>query len=126
MNVNSGGDTHTNTYPFITEGDGDGGSGIGTFGTVINGNDWTLKFYPDSSFAAQGLTLTSYNELFYRQYDTVNYDDEPLPYEGNQEQYFLDSYSAPLGQRADRLDFPITVSGHQSMRRALIQLSQSN
>ena len=103
---------YTNTYAFITEGDGAGGSGIGTFGAELVANTWTLKFYPDASFGAQPLTINCIHRgHFYRQIDTVNYVDTPLTYENNEEQYFLALYNAPLGQRANRLGFPITYQG---------------
>ena len=111
MIANSNDNSYTNTYAFITEGDGAGGSGIGTFGAELVANTWTLKFYPDASFGAQPLTITAYTEAFYRQIDTVNYVDTPLTYENNEEQYFLALYNAPLGQRANRLGFPITYQG---------------
>ena len=111
MIANSNDSTYTETYPFITEGDGSGGSGIGTFGCVLNGLDWTLQFYPDSSFAPQSLTLTAYAEAFFTEYDSVNYDPTPLVYQNNQEAYFLDEYNSPLGGRADAKRFQISYQG---------------
>ena len=111
MVVNSENSTYIETYPFITEGDGSGGSGIGTFGSEIVGNNWNVKFFPDSSFTPQTLTFTSYAEAFYREYDALNYDPRSLIYQNNQEQYFLDLYNAPLGERANKTDFSIEYQG---------------
>ena len=83
MYANSDGSTFTNVYPFITEGDGAGGSGIGTFGSVINGSDWTLQFYPDSP-VGETINLTAYVEAFYRDYDSINYSSTPLTYDNNE------------------------------------------
>ena len=111
MVANSNDSTYTKTYPFITEGDGSGGSGIGTFGAEINGVDWNLKFYPDNSFAPQALTFTSYAEAFYTKYDELNYDPTPLVYQNNQEAYFLNLYNAPLGERTNKKRFQIDYQG---------------
>ncbi|AOV62315.1 structural protein [Synechococcus phage S-CAM7] len=111
MVANSDGSTYNETYPFITEGDGSGGSGIGTFGATINGSDWNIEFYPDSSFSAQSLTFTTYAEAFYREYDAVNYDPRPLTYQNNEEAYFLEIYNTPLGNRTNKVSFPIQYNG---------------
>ena len=111
MVANSSGSTYNETYPFITEGDGSGGSGIGTFGATLVNSDWTIKFYPDSSFTPQSLVLTTYAEAFYREYDELNYDPRPLVYDNNQEYYLLDLYNAPLGNRTNNVTFPIEYLG---------------
>ena len=110
MIANSNDDTYTNTYPFITEGNGVGGSGIGTFGTVINGSDWTLQFYPDAT-TIEPVTVTSYVEAFYREYDSVNYNPNPLVYSNNEERYYLQEYVAPLGLRNNKTRFALTYQG---------------
>lgn len=111
MVANSNGSTYNKTYPFLTEGDGSGGSGIGTFGATLVNSDWTIQFYPDSSFATQSLVITTYAEAFYREFDELNYDPRPLVYDNNQEYYLLSEYNAPLGNRTNNLSFPIEYLG---------------
>ena len=110
MIANSNDNTYTNTYPFITEGDGIGGSGIGTFGTVINGSDWTLQFYPDTT-TTEPVTITAYAEAFYRTFDSVNYSPDALTYNNNEERYYQQQYIAPLGQRNNKTRFTLTYDG---------------
>ena len=102
--------TYNTTYPFITEGDGTGGSGIGTFGTSIDGNDWTLKFYPDVA-VSETISITAYVEAFYRDYDTINYTATPLVYQENEEMYVLAQYVAPNGKRSNSVRFPVNYRG---------------
>ena len=79
MTINSDGSTYVNEYPFITEGDGVPGPGIGTFGSEINGIDWVLNFYPDADLLPlQTINLYTYSEIMYRQLDRVNYSGEGL------------------------------------------------
>ena len=110
MAANSDGDTITNTYPFITEGNGVGGSGIGTFGSVIDGDDWIIRFYPDAT-QTETLTFTAYTEAFYRDYDSINYVSTPLSYEKNEERYYIQQYIAPQGQRNNKTRFELSYEG---------------
>ena len=102
--------SYNTTYPFITEGDGVGGSGIGTFGTELTAGDWTLKFYPDAG-VTETITLTAYAEAFYRTYDTLNYSPEPLIFQENEEKYVLAAYVAPNGLRSNSVRFPLKYRG---------------
>ncbi|AIX42893.1 baseplate wedge initiator [Synechococcus phage ACG-2014f] len=113
MTINSDGSTYCEVYPFITEGDEvDSTSGIGTFGSSIDGTDMVLTFYPDAAIGSQALTLTSYNETFYRELDEVNYTfGRPLVYSESEENYYLERYIAPLGLRNNLLRFPLTYEG---------------
>ena len=112
MTANSDGKTYTNSYPFLTEGeDLDPQAGIGSFGSEINGNDFTLKFYPDSGLTAGTVEVYSYTEAFYRDYDSINYRNRPLNYAETEENYFLRQYIAPLGQRTNKVEFDLKYQG---------------
>ena len=113
MTINSDGSTYCEVYPFITEGDEvDSTSGIGTFGSSIDGTDMVKTFYPDASIVSQALTFTSYNEAFYRELDEVNYTfGRPLVYSESEENYYLERYIAPLGLRNNLLRFPLEYEG---------------
>ena len=111
MTINSDGQTYTTAYPFLTQGeDLDPSAGIGSFGSVLNGDDFTLQFYPDAGLSGP-VELTSYNEAFYREYDSVNYRNLPLRYSESEENYYLRQYVAPLGKRSDKVEFELTYQG---------------
>ena len=112
MCVNSDGSTYVNEYPFITEGDGVPGPGIGTFGSEISGQDWILNFYPDADLLPlQTINLYSYSEIIYRELDRVNYTGEGLVYSESEEKYYLERYIAPLGERTNNVRFELTYKG---------------
>ena len=112
MTINSDGSTYVNEYPFITEGDGVPGPGIGTFGAEINGIDWVLNFYPDADLLPlQTINLYTYSEIMYRQLDRVNYSGEGLVYSESEEKYYLERYIAPLGERTNNVRFELTYQG---------------
>ena len=111
MTTNSGGSTYTNAYPFLTQGDDlDPQAGIGSFGSELVGNDFTLMFYPDAGLSGP-IEITSYSEAFYRDYDSVNYRNNPLAYSETEENYFLRQYIAPLGQRTNKVEFDLSYEG---------------
>ena len=113
MAINSDNSTFVEAYPFITEGDLiDDTSGIGTFGTRIDGSDMVLDFYPDPALGSQTLDYVSYNEVFYRTLDEVNYTpSRPLVYSESEENYHIERYIAPLGLRNNLVQFPLTFGG---------------
>ena len=112
MCVNSDGNTYVNEYPFITEGDGVPGPGIGTFGSEIVGGDWILNFYPDADLLPlQTINLYTYSEVIYRELDRVNYSGEALVYSESEEKYYLERYIAPLGERTNNVRFELTYQG---------------
>ena len=113
MSINSGDDTFQTVYPFITDGDGiNPGPGIGTFGTEVSGTDFNLIFYPDTvPNPLATITFISYMEVFYRDFVPGQYQNIPLIYANNQENYFLERYNAPLGGRTDNRTFPLTYQG---------------
>ena len=112
MSLNSDGSTFVDEYPFINKGNGIPGPGVGTFGSEIVGNTWTVRFYPDAGLnPLLPMEFIGYHEAFYREYDTKNYVDRPLTYSQSEENYFLDRYIAPLGPRNNKLRFPITYEG---------------
>lgn len=112
MTVNSNFSTYVEVYPFLTEGKTiDGTSGIGSFVSSIDGDDMVLSFYPDPSVPNQTLNITTYNEAFYRRLDTINYSfGRPLVYSETEENYYLERYIAPLGERNNLLRFPLTYN----------------
>ena len=112
MTINSDRDTYVNEYPFITEGDGVPGPGIGTFGSEIVGQNWVLNFYPDADLLPlQTINIYSYSEAIYREFDRVNYSGEALVYAQSEEKYYLDRYIAPLGERTNNVRFGLTYKG---------------
>ena len=60
--------TYSTQYPFLSIGST---TGIGTFGTIIDGSDVALKFYPDSSVTGI-VTIKSFNEVLYQELETEN------------------------------------------------------
>ena len=112
MFINSAGDTYTDEYPFITEGNGIPGPGIGTFGSEISGTTWSLKFYPDAGLnPIAPVEITAYHEAFYRESDNVNYRNIPLDFAESEENYYLERYIAPLGPRNNVVRFPLDYQG---------------
>ena len=112
MTINSDTNTYVNEYPFITEGDGVPGPGIGTFGSEIQGQDWVLKFYPDADLLPlQTINIYSYNEIIYRELDRVNYSGDALVYSESEEKYYIERYIAPLGDRTNNVRFTLMYQG---------------
>ena len=112
MSINSDSNTYTNEYPFLTEGDGVPGPGIGTFGSEIVGNSWTLRFYPDAGLSSiEPIEIYGYHEAFYRRVDNVNYVNDPLTYAEVEENYVIDRYIAPQGERTNITRFPMEYEG---------------
>ena len=112
MTINSDGNTYVNEYPFITEGDGVPGPGIGTFGAEINGTNWVLKFFPDADLLPlQTINIYTYSEVIYREWDRVNYSGDALVYSEMEEKYYIERYIAPLGDRTNNVRFTLTYEG---------------
>ena len=113
MTVNSNGKTYISTYPFLVQGeDLDPQAGIGSFGAEIVGNEMIVSFYPDPLVnPTQILDVTSYNELFFRELDSVNYFNEPLIYAESEETYYIDRYIAPQGPRTNNTRFTLRYDG---------------
>ena len=102
MNLNSDGKTFTNTYPFLTNGAGN--AGVGTFGSVIQGNDFIIRFYPDPGLPVATMEVIGYHEVFYRESDFLNYNrNQILDYGIMRESYYLQDYFVPY----DRYSFPV-------------------
>jgi len=102
MNLNSDGRTFTNTYPFLTNGAGN--AGVGTFGSVIQGSDFIIRFYPDPGLPAATMEVIGYHEVFFRESDFLNYNrNQILDYGIMSESYYLQDYFAPY----DRFSFPV-------------------
>ena len=82
-------------------------SGLGTFGTTISGNDYFLKFYPDTGYDVEA---QSFNEVFYRESDFDN-QANPLEYGPTNQLVYLSAFDGLNGLRANRTKFRLT---HQS------------
>ena len=82
-------------------------SGLGTFGTTISGNDYFLKFYPDTGYDVEA---QSFNEVFYRESDFDN-QANPLEYGPTNQLLYLSAFDGLNGLRANRTKFRLT---HQS------------
>ena len=111
MYINSDGETFVNEYPFITEGNGSPGPGIGTFGAEIVGTDMELFFFPEPGLDGSAIRIAVYDEVFYRESDNLNYRNIPLVYGESEETYYIDRYIAPLGQRTNNVRFPLLYEG---------------
>ena len=61
-------DSYSVQYPFLSIGST---TGIGTFGSELNGNDLLLKFYPDPDVTGE-YKIRSFNEVIYRDIDYLN------------------------------------------------------
>ena len=82
-------------------------SGLGTFGAVINGNDFHLNFYPDAGYDVEA---QSFNEVFYRESDFDN-QANPLEYGPTSQLVFLSAFDGLNGLRANRTKFKLTHQG---------------
>ena len=109
MIINSGGQTYINTYPFLVEGeDLDPRAGIGSFGAEIVAGEMVVSFYPDAQVnTLQSIDITTYNEQFFRELDSVNYTSAPLLYGESEEAYYIDRFIAPLGDRTNNVRFTL-------------------
>ena len=79
-------------------------SGLGTFGTTISGNDYFLKFYPDTGYDVEA---QSFNEVFYRESDFDN-QANPLEYGPTNQLVYLSAFDGLNGLRANRTKFRLT------------------
>ena len=105
--------THAAEYPFLREGSGIPGPGIGTFGTrigisTLGERQMIMEFYPDEALTGTNIEIIAFHEAFYRDIDTKNYRNEPLRYGQMEENYYIDRYIAPQGQRTDNKRFELT------------------
>jgi hypothetical protein len=100
MTICDGTDSYITQYPFLSVGST---SGIGSFGSEISGNDFILKFYPDSSVSGN-IEILSFNECFYTDLDTVNIPPD-LVYSPVRQSVRVTKYFGINSPFADKLDF---------------------
>ena len=99
------GDVTTIQYPFI----GSSNTGIGTFGSLTNG-DWVdVNFYPDTSQTSL-IEVQSYNTVFNTLNDFVN-TPYPLEIGPTSKEIFLSSYDGVNGDRANKVNFELEHEG---------------
>ena len=101
----------TNAYiqqsPFLSIGST---NGIGTFGAEYSGNNFILKFYPDSSITSK-IDILSFNQCLYTILDDVNIPPN-LEYGKITESVNVSFYNAINGDRVNRTDFNLTSDGY--------------
>ena len=83
-------------------------SGLGTFGSETNGNNFYLNFYPDIS--AQNTVTQGFNEVFYTTNDFINIPNS-LQYGISAQNVILSAYDSINGTRANKVNFDLTYQG---------------
>jgi hypothetical protein len=83
--------------------------GLGTFGGEYSGNNFVLKFYPDSSITSE-IKISSFNLCMYTSLDSVNIPPS-LIYGTISESVKVDYYNAINGNRINRTEFNLTSDG---------------
>jgi len=119
----------TNVYvqqsPFLSVGST---TGIGTFGGEYSGNNFILKFYPDSSVTSK-IDILSLNECVYTILDDVN-TPVNLEYGTISESIKISFYNAINGDRINRTKFNLNYNTYPIFAKVFnpsdsIQLNQS-
>ena len=82
-------------------------TGLGTFGSEINGDEFYLNFYPDSGYDVEA---QAFSEVFYREMDFDN-QANPLSYGPTSQLVFLSAFDGLNGLRANRTNFTLTHEG---------------
>ena len=85
-------------------------TGIGTFGAEYSGNNFELKFYPDSSITSK-INILSFNQCLYTLLDDVNIPPD-LTYGSVTESVKINFYNSINGDRINRTDFNLTSNGY--------------
>jgi hypothetical protein len=85
-------------------------NGIGTFGAEYSGNNFILKFYPNSSITSK-IDVLSFNQCLYTILDDVNIPPDLL-YGVSSESVEVDFYNAINGNRINRTEFNLTSDGY--------------
>ncbi len=85
-------------------------NGIGTFGAEYFGNNFILKFYPDSSITSK-IDILSFNQCLYTVLDDVNIPPN-LEYGKITESVNVSFYNSINGDRVNRTDFNLTSDGY--------------
>ena len=102
---------NTNTYiqqsPFLSIGST---NGIGTFGGEYSGNNFILKFYPDSSITSK-IDISAFNQCLYTILDDVNISPN-FEYGKITESVNVSFYNAINGDRINKTQFDLTSNGY--------------
>ena len=98
---------YTQQSPFLSIGST---NGIGTFGTEYSGNNFILKFYPNSSITSK-IDILSFNQCLYTSLDTINIPPN-FEYGKITESINVSFYNAINGDRINRTEFDLTSSGY--------------
>ena len=85
-------------------------NGIGTFGAEYLGNNFVLKFYPDSSITSK-IDVLSFNQCLYTILDDANIPPDLL-YGTSSESVEVNFYNAINGDRVNRTEFNLTSDGY--------------
>jgi hypothetical protein len=93
--------------PFLSVGST---TGIGTFGGEYSGNNFILKFYPDSSITST-INILSYSQCLYTLLDDVNIPPN-LTYGNVSESVEVNFYNSVNGDRVNRTQFDLTSNGY--------------
>jgi len=106
-------DVYVQQSPFLSVGSTTGTStfdsnGIGTFGGEYSGNNFILKFYPDSSITSK-IDILSFNECLYTILDDVNIPQN-LEYGTISESVKVSFYNAINGDRINRTQFSLNYN----------------
>jgi hypothetical protein len=107
MLVQDTNDVYIQQSPFISIGST---TGIGTFGAEYSGNNFILKFYPDSSITST-INILSFNQCLYTILDDVNIPPN-LTYGTVTESVKIYSYDSVNGDRVNRTEFNLTSDGY--------------
>ena len=93
-------------YPYVSLGST---SGIGSFTSVISGDDINLKFVPDSEFTDE-IKVQAFNQVFYTSSDFSNIP-ATLRYGNVEQDVLLATYDGLEGARANKTQFDLKYQG---------------
>jgi len=92
--------------PFITIGSE---TGIGTFGSEMDGTNVIIKFYPDSEYSSDNIVVQSFNQFIYSDIDEFNIPDS-LVY-GNAIENITNAFYGSINDFGkDKLDFDLNYN----------------
>jgi len=100
--------TRTNIQhsPFISVGSQ---TGIGTFGSEMVGTDVVVKFYPDSDYSSDDITVQSFNQFIYTDIDEFNVPED-FTY-GNAVENITNAFYGSINEFGkDKLDFDLNYN----------------
>tara|TARA_B100001057_G_scaffold298143_1_gene298356 strand:+ start:2300 stop:15613 length:13314 start_codon:yes stop_codon:yes gene_type:complete len=93
-------------YPYVSLGST---SGIGSFTSVISGDDINLRFVPDSEFTDE-VKVQAFNQVFYTESDFSNIP-ATLSYGNVDQNVLLSTYDGLEGERANKTKFDLKYQG---------------